>query len=143
RRLFVRKLLRDLIVKAFRKAEQPTIGNLFRAMSSFRGRGEALAQSSLLPSDLREEARAAVHRMVIDRATTSQFFASMAWSWFRLIDEELLRKHGLAAYFNVQLEGSHYGVDGLTNLVLAGTERYGRSLGRIREFQPDVDTALA
>ena len=35
RRAFVRKLLLELIVKAFKAAEQPSITNLFRAMSTF------------------------------------------------------------------------------------------------------------
>jgi hypothetical protein len=139
RRTFVRKLLLELIVKAFRKAEQPSIGNLFRAMSSFAVRDDAvLFSSSLLPVDLRSEAQEAVRRMVLDRAATSEFFAAVAWSWFRLINEDLLRKHGLAIYFNAQLEGNHFGVDGLTNLVLEGSDRYTRS-----QFQEPFVNALA
>jgi hypothetical protein len=127
RRTFVRKLLLELIIKTFRKAEQPSLGNLFSAMSTFAIRGDALAPSSLFPDDLQKEAQSAVRRMVVDRAPTSDFFALVAWSWFGLISEDLLRRHGLALYYNAFLEGNHYGVDGLTNLVLAASDRYARS----------------
>jgi NACHT domain len=126
RRMFVRKLLLELIVKTFKQAEQPSIGNLFRAMSTFAVRGNALTPSSVLPDDLQREAQAAVRRMVIDKAPTSEFFALIAWSWFGHINESLLRKHGVGIYFNAFLEGNHYGVDGLTNLVLGASERFTR-----------------
>ena len=126
RRAFVRKLLVDLIVKTFKKGEQPGIGNLFKGMSSISVRGDRLIQSGLLPPDIQTDAREALRRMVVDRAPASEFFASVAWSWFRVINEELLKKHGFSIYFNTQMERSHYGVDGLTNLVLGGSERYSR-----------------
>ena len=62
---------------------------------------------------------------MIDKAPTSGFFALVAWSWFGIINEVLLRKHGLRLYYNAFVEGNHYGVDGLTNLALAAAERYG------------------
>lgn len=126
RRTFVRKLLLELIIKAFRRAEQPSVGNLFRAMSTFTVRGGALSPSGLLPDDLQREAQAAVRRMVIDKAPTSEFFASVAWSWFGAINEDLLRKHGLGLYYSAFLEGNNFGVDGLTNLVLGSVEHYAR-----------------
>ena len=136
RRAFVRKRLRDSIVRAFKKAQQPSVRNLFRAMSSFRVTGEG--QSPLLPPNLNEEAQGAVRRMVLDRAISSDFFASVAWSWFGLLTKDLLSKHGFAPYFNVQLEKSHYGVDGLTNLVLACTSPFGRN----HDMEQNVEVAL-
>lgn len=124
RRQFVRKLLLELIVRTFRKAEQPGIANLFKAMSSFSVRGDSISPSPWLPADLQEAARVAVQRLVIDRASTNKFFAGVAWSWFGLINEDILRRHGLDTYFNAHLETNHYGVDGLTNLVLSGSERF-------------------
>src|ERR1700736_6081963 len=72
RRAFVRKLLLDLIVVTFRRAEQPAVENLFRAMSdfAFRGRGP----TPLLPPELRAEAQNSVRRMVIDRSSNNQLF---------------------------------------------------------------------
>jgi hypothetical protein len=132
RRMFVRKLLLELIVKVFKKGEQPSIQNLFVAMSSFSYRGDPL--SPVLPTDLREGAQEAVRKIVVDRAATNGFFASIAWSWYGLLNEELLRKHGFAIYFNAQLEGNHYGVDGLTNLVLSASNRYSRIESFSQEF---------
>ncbi len=134
RRAFVRKFLLELIVTVFKRAEQPSIDNLFKAMSSFAVRGDAVSPSSLLPTDLQKDAQEAVRQMVIDRAATNTFFASVAWSWFGLFSEELLRKHGFAIYFNAHLEGNHYGVDGFTNLVLAGSDRYSRIESFPQEF---------
>lgn len=127
RRSFVRKLLLELIVKTFRKAEQPAAENLFRAMSdySFGRRGP----SSLLPEDLRTEARSALRKMVVDGASTNRFFATVAWSWYGVISEELIRKHGIATYFNVSLEGMYFGVDGLTSLVLLAHDGFLRPQG--------------
>jgi hypothetical protein len=128
RREFVRKLLLDLIAKTFRKGEQPSIGNLFKALSTstvFSARGDTVSPS-WLPSDLQENAREAVRRMVVDRATTDKFFATVAWCWYGLINEALLRKHGVDTYFNANVELNHYGVDGLTSLVLTGSNRFAR-----------------
>jgi hypothetical protein len=155
RRQFVRRLLLDLIVKTFRKGEQPGVGNLFKAMSSYTLRGDSVSPSPWLPPDLQENARVAVQRMVVDWAPTNKFFASVAWSWFGLINEELLRRHGLDTYFNSSLEKNHYGVDGLTNLVLNGSDRFSRQelisqdlsastlsiIGRVGFTSPPLDRA--
>jgi hypothetical protein len=142
RRAFVRKLLLELIVKTFKKAEQPSVGNLFRAMSSYTVRDDALFASGLLPDDLQHEARAAVRQMIIDRAPASEFFASVAWSWFAVINETLLRKFGLGSYFNTFLEGNYYGVDGLTNLALAASERYKRPQPFSQEYAINALAAI-
>jgi hypothetical protein len=143
RRAFVRKLLLELITKTFRKAEQPSVGNLFRAISTFTVRGDALVPSSLFPDNLQKEIQEALRRMVIDRAPTSEFFASVAWSWFGLVNEELLRKYGLALYYNAYLEGNHFGVDGLTNLVLAASERFARPESFTRDYAISALAAIA
>lgn len=127
RRSFVRKLLLELIVKAFRKVEQPAAENLFRAMSdySYGRRGP----SSLLPEDLRVEAQSVLKKIVVDGAPTNRFFATVAWSWYGVISEELIRQHGIATYFNVSLEGMYFGVDGLTSLVLLANDGFLRPEG--------------
>jgi hypothetical protein len=142
RRTFVRKLLLELIVKVFRKAEQPSVGNLFRAMSSHALRGDTLSQSSLFPADLQKDVHAAVQQIVLDRAATNEFFASVAWSWFGLINEDLLRRHGLATYFNTPLEQNHFGVDGLTNLVLGGSDHYARTQPFTQEYSLNALAAV-
>jgi hypothetical protein len=140
RRSFVRKLLLSLIVEIFTRADEPSMGNLIRAMSSQIAQGNAIVALEVLPSDLRDEAHSAVKRIVLSRAEKSPIFASLAWSWYGLISDELLRKHGLVTYFNTSLEGNRFGVDGLTALVLSGAEYNATKLS----FLPEVsEGALA
>lgn len=120
RRAFVRKILLEMMVTTFRRAEMPAVENLFKALSDFSLRERAAG--SLLPQDLRSDAQNAVRKLIVDRAPSSPFFATVAWSWYGLISEDLLRKHGLSTYFNVSIEGMYFGVDGLTSLVLLSSE---------------------
>jgi hypothetical protein len=132
-----------LIFKVFRRAEQPSVGKLYRALSTFAIRGDALSTSSLFPDDFQKEAQASVRQMVVYKAPTNDFFASVAWSWFGVISEGLLRRHGCALYYNAFLEGNHFGVDGLTNLVLAASERYGRPQPFPHQYALDALAAVA
>ena len=135
RRQFVRALLLDLIVRAVKKGQEPGLENIVKSLSSSRVRGE---EGPTLPSDLRHMARDSLRRIIIERAASERFFASVAWSWFGLINEDLIRKHGIDTFFNAELEQSHYGVDGLTSIVLSGTSRFSAGI----DLEPEASAPM-
>ncbi|WP_316168322.1 MULTISPECIES: hypothetical protein [unclassified Bradyrhizobium] len=138
RRAFVRKLLLELIVTTFRSGNRPAVENLFHALSETSS--GARGPSPLLSEDLRNEAKNAVKRIVIDQVFANNFFAGVAWSWFGLISNDLLNQHGLATYFNFSPDKMYFGVDGLTSLVLLASDDYLRPEGFSIEMAVDALT---
>jgi hypothetical protein len=124
RQPFVSKLLLDLIVASFKNGEQLRMSSVARALSSEYHRSAGIHRTTVLPRDLLVAAQSATRATVLDRLGKNDFFAGLAWSWFDVINEEALRKHGLAVYFNAQSENNRFGVDGLTTLVLAASDYF-------------------
>lgn len=102
-----------------------------------RGRSSVVSGLGGAPSPnfgSRDERRhlGGVRRKVLDAlkpaltegAKNSRDDAALAWSWYGLIDDRLVQKHGLAVYANPLSSEEVSHIDGITTVVLAASRAY-------------------
>jgi hypothetical protein len=74
-----------------------------------------------LPEALREKTRASLRQFVTEQAEIDAQSAVIAWDWYGLIDGDLVHRHGIAPYYNYEL--NVFGADGITLIAVLASNQ--------------------
>jgi hypothetical protein len=126
RRDFVDSTIVDLISQCFKADDFPRI-RISAALISGVLRHATLHHSTLgtvekIPERLISHVKLKPKNLIADKANRHPLYASLAWEWYRHINEPLVRKHGLSIYYYSRPLGDHFSLDGfILMLLMMGT----------------------
>jgi hypothetical protein len=126
RREYVYELGFQLIVSAFKSGNRLAC-DLLTSMITHSGsidRPHVIGHQ--LPTSLADRIQSALKPFVTERAEQSALMASIAWSWYGLLNRPLLLKFGMANLYNSEISNGMSHIDGLSGMCLAASETYSR-----------------